>query len=90
MLIVKLLSHFDHCRKLSDVLPDCQLVDVGLDTSVQRMIKSKEEMSVIKLGAATADVGGAACSTALSVGGEGTMEWEVARDGVAAMYKYIR
>ena len=79
-----------NCRKLSGVLPDCHLVDVGLDTSIQRMIKSEEEMSIIKLGAATADMGGAACCTALSVGGAGTMEWEVAREGVAAMYKYIR
>ena len=78
------------CRKLSGVLADCHLVDVGLDTSVQRMIKSEEEMAVIKLGAATADVGGAACSAALSAGGAGTMEWEVARGGVAAMYQYIR
>ena len=54
------------------------------------MIKSEEEMSVIKLGAATADVGGAACSAALSAGGAGTMEWEVAREGVSAMYQYIR
>ena len=42
---------------------------------------------VIKLGAATADVGGWACRAAV---GAGAMEWEVARAGVEAMYRHIR
>ena len=42
---------------------------------------------VIKLGAATADVGGWACRAAV---GAGAREWEVARAGVEAMYKHIR
>ena len=58
------------------MLAGCNLVDVGLETSVQRMVKSQQEIDVIKLGAATADVGGAACYQALASGGEGTMEWQ--------------
>ena len=42
---------------------------------------------VIKLGAATADVGGWACRAAV---GAGAREWEVARAGVEAMYRHIR
>ena len=42
---------------------------------------------MIKLGAATADVGGWACRAAV---GAGAMEWEVARAGVEAMYRHIR
>ena len=42
---------------------------------------------VIKLGAATADIGGWACRAAV---GAGAMEWEVARAGVEAMYRHIR
>ena len=74
-------------RKLGSILSDCDLTDVGLETSIQRMIKSNEEMEIIKLGAATADVGGAACKAAVDSGVE---EWQVARKGVEAMYQYIR
>ena len=42
---------------------------------------------MIKLGAATADVGGWACRAAVVAGAR---EWEVARAGVEAMYKHIR
>ena len=37
-------------RKLSGALADCSLVDVGLETSVDRMIKSQEEIDLIKVG----------------------------------------
>ena len=76
-----------HFRKLGSILGECNLMDVGLETSIQRMIKSSEEIEIIKLGAATADVGGAACKAAVSSGVE---EWQVARKGVEAMYQYIR
>jgi len=73
-------------QKLGSILGECNLMDVGLETSIQRMIKSSEEIEIIKLGAATADVGGAACKAAVSSGVE---EWQVARKGVEAMYQYI-
>jgi len=82
---------FDHMnletkRKLSSLLPNCTLVDVSKVTARQRMIKSKEEIEVIKLGAATADIGGWACREAAK---EGAQEWEVAGAGVAAMQANI-
>ena len=67
-------------------LPQCELVDVGEATARQRMIKSPEEIAVIKVGAAAADVGGEACRAAVTAGAR---EWEVAREGVAAMIKHI-
>ena len=57
-----------------------------MDTAKQRMVKSAEEIEIIKLGAATADIGGEACKIAMK---EGMEEWEVAREGVAAMIKNI-
>ena len=41
---------------------------------------------VLEVGAAAADVGGAACAGAV---GEGVLEWEVARAGTEAMYRFI-
>ena len=73
-------------RKLQTALPQCQLVDVAGDTARQRMIKSPEEIEVIKVGAATADIGGEACRAAVVAGAR---EWEVARQGVTAMISHI-
>ena len=61
-------------------------MDLGVDTARQRMFKSEEEIEIIKLGAATADIGGEACKSAMK---EGVEEWEVAREVVAAMVKNI-
>lgn len=61
-------------------------MDVGEATARQRMIKSPEEIEVIRLGAATADIGGEACRAAVRAGAR---EWEVAREGVAAMINHI-
>lgn len=87
----KIGVEFDHLSfqnygKLQSLLPESSLVDVGVDTARQRMFKSNEEIEIIKLGAATADIGGEACKMAMK---EGVEEWEVAREGVAAMVKNI-
>jgi len=76
----------DNHQKLQSIVPESILVDVGVDTARQRMVKSEEEIEIIKLGAATADIGGEACKNAMN---EGVAEWEVAREGVAAMVKNI-
>lgn len=73
-------------RKLDSALDDATLVDIGEAAARQRMIKSSEEIDVIKLGAATAEVGGAACWEAL---GEGVPEYEVALAGQRAMVRHI-
>ena len=67
-------------------LPNCELEDLGEATARQRMIKSPEEIEVIKLGAATADIGGEACRAAVTAGAR---EWEVARAGEEAMINHI-
>merc|ERR1719495_769560 len=77
---------FDNHKKLQSIVPESILVDVGVDTAKQRMVKSEEEIEIIKLGAATADIGGEACKNAMK---EGVAECEVAREGVAAMIKNI-
>ena len=47
--------------KLSSALGHPAIIDIGADAARLRMVKSKEEIEVIKIGAATADVGGHAC-----------------------------
>lgn len=59
-----------------------ELVDIAPDTMAARMIKSPEEIELIKGGARTADVGGAAIRDAIK---EGATEIEVAMAGRDAM-----
>jgi len=78
---------FDHMNiqtkdKLQAALPDCRLVDISQATMAQRMVKSREEIEIQKLGAKIADVGGFAIRDACR---EGAPEWEIATAGVAAM-----
>jgi len=82
---------FDHMniqtqRKLEAALPDCRLVDISVATSAQRMVKSKEEIEITKLGAKIADIGGEAIRDACK---EGAPEWAIASAGVAAMKEQI-
>ena len=47
---------------LVEALPECgELVDIGEHVMRSRMVKSQEEMDVIRVGAQVADIGGAAC-----------------------------
>lgn len=59
-----------------------ELVDVSQAAMRQRMIKSAEEIEVIKHGARIGDLGGEAIRAAIR---EGVMEYEVALAGVEAM-----
>ncbi|UUV07413.1 aminopeptidase P family protein [Ruegeria sp. YS9] len=59
-----------------------ELVDIAADTMAARMIKSAEEIELIKGGARTADVGGAAIHAAIR---EGATEIEIAMAGRDAM-----
>jgi len=76
------LINLQNYKKLAAALPNCNLVDISQELMANRMIKSKEEIEVCKLGAAIADIGGQACFDAAK---EGVQEWEVASVGVAAM-----
>ncbi|MDG1737071.1 MAG: aminopeptidase P family protein [Paracoccaceae bacterium] len=69
-----------------DMLGSPELVDIAPDTMLARMIKSAEEIALIKGGAHTADVGGAAIHAAIR---EGATEIEIAMAGRNAMEEEI-
>ena len=72
--------------KLKSTLPDCRFVDIAAATMRLRMIKSDEEITHITKMTAIADIGGAACAEAISVG---TPEHEVALHSTRAMVREI-
>jgi len=76
----------DTCRKLQDALPGAEFADIGQATMRMRMLKSAEELAVIRDGARIADIGGAACVGAI---GEGVPEYEVALHATGAMVREI-
>ncbi len=69
-------------RALADALGAPEMFDIAPDTMSARMIKSDEELSLIRSGAAVADIGGAAIRDAIKVG---TREIDVAMAGRDAM-----
>lgn len=73
-------------QALQDTFPDAELVDVSQDAMRQRMIKSPEEIEVIKHGARIGDIGGEAIHAAIR---EGISEYEVALIGQEAMVHEI-
>ena len=73
-------------EKMSAAFPDSQLIDINEDVMQLRMIKSSEEIALIKQGARIADIGGQACVDALS---ENVPEYEVALAANAAMTREI-
>ncbi|MFT5194897.1 MAG: creatinase [Cellvibrionaceae bacterium] len=82
---------FDHLNldshiKLQKALPNSEIVDVAQAAMRMRMIKSAEEIAVIRNGARVADIGGAACVEAI---GEGVPEYEVALHSTRAMVREI-
>jgi len=76
----------DNAKKLQTALPAIELVDIGKPTMVMRMVKSSEEIDLIREGARIADLGGAACVGALA---EGVPEYEIARHATDAMIREI-
>jgi len=72
--------------KLQAALPAATLLDVAKPCMRMRMVKSDEEIALIKQGARVADVGGAACVEAI---GEGVPEHEVALHATRAMVREI-
>jgi creatinase len=82
---------FDHLtlqnqQKLLAALGDVELVDIGAPTMKLRMIKSAEEIALIRQGARIADVGGVAVRDAIHAG---VPEYEVSLAGQAAMVREI-
>lgn len=73
-------------ERLQAAFESSQLVDVSRDTMHQRMIKSAEEIELIKQGARIGDLGGEAIRDSLR---EGMKEYEVALIGTEAMVHEI-
>ncbi len=78
--------NLDNQQKLQAVLPSVELVDISKSCMRLRMIKSAEEIALIKQGARVADIGGAACVEAIDVG---VPEYEVALHSTQAMVREI-
>lgn len=82
---------FDHMtlerrQLIEEFLPGVEFVDIGVPTMQMRMIKSAEEIKLIKQGARVSDIGGAACVEAIA---EGVPEYEVALHSTQAMIRAI-
>lgn len=73
-------------QKFEAAFPDAVLTDVSQGLMRQRMIKSAEEIDVIRQGARIGDLGGEAIREAIS---EGVQEFEVALAGTNAMVREI-
>ena len=82
---------FDHLTlqgfdKLKAALPNVAFVDIAAPMMRQRMVKSDEEIALIRTGARIADIGGAACVEAIA---PGVGEHEVALHSTQAMVREI-
>ncbi|SLM94758.1 M24 family metallopeptidase [Brachybacterium nesterenkovii] len=73
-------------QRLQDAFEGAELVDVSQDAMRRRMIKSAEEIEVIKHSARIGDLGGEAVRAAVH---EGVPEYEVALAGTQAMTRAI-
>ena len=73
-------------KNLKDVLGKSELIDISSSVMLKRMIKSKEEISLIKSGAKIADIGAEALVKEIKVGAS---EMEIAMVGRNAMEKAI-
>jgi creatinase len=73
-------------QKLQAALPDKEIVDIGLPSMKQRLLKTPEEIELIRNGAQVADLGGAACVAAL---GAGVPEFVIARHSTHTMVQEI-
>ena len=73
-------------KNLKDSLGDPEIIDISQSTMQQRMIKSKEEIALIKSGAKIADIGGEALVKEIKVGAS---EIDIAMAGRDAMEKAI-
>jgi creatinase len=78
--------NLDYRRQLEEALPGVEFVDAGGPSMWMRTIKSDEEITLIKEGAKTCDIGGAACAGAIAAG---VPEHEVAIATTSAMIREI-
>lgn len=78
--------HLHGHRKFTDALPNAKLVDISQSTMQMRMVKSPEEIELIKQGARIADLGGEAAVKAIK---EGAGEHEIALASTDVMVREI-
>ena len=78
--------NLENLNKLKAALPDAEIVDISKMSMRQRMIKSAEEIELIRNGAQVGDIGGAACLEAIA---EGVPEHEVALHSTQTMVREI-
>ena len=71
---------------MKNALPKADLMDIGDATMKMRMVKSPEEIELIKNGSRIADIGGYACRAAIA---EGVPEYEIAMTSTRAMIREI-
>ena len=87
----KIGIEFDHVNlilleKLKNSLTTSELIDISQECMKLRMIKSNEEIALIRQGARIADIGGSACVEVIS---EGVPEYEVALHSTQALVREI-
>ena len=87
----KIGVEFDHMnvsllQKLKDSLSKPEFIDISQECMKLRMIKSDEEIALIRQGARIADIGGSACVEAIF---EGVPEYQVALHSTQAMVNEI-
>ena len=73
-------------KKLGDALPGSEFVDIAAAAMRMRMVKSDEEIALIRHGARIGDIGGAACVEAIAAD---VPEHEVALASTRAMVREI-
>jgi len=73
-------------QDLKDSLSNPEIIDIASSTMLQRMIKSEEEITLIKSGAKIADIGGEALVKEIKIGAS---EIDIAMAGRDAMEKAI-
>ena len=78
--------NLENLTKLKSAMPSAEIVDISKISMRQRMIKSVEEIELIRNGAQVADIGGAACVEAIA---EGVPEHEVALHSTQTMVREI-
>ena len=76
----------ERLKKLQNALPNVEFVDISQACMKMRMVKSAEEIALIKQGAQVCDIGGAALVNAVH---EGVPEYEVALASTQAMVREI-
>ena len=78
--------NYENFNKLQYLFPEVEFVDISKMSMRQRMVKSDEEIDLIRNGAQVADIGGSACVEAIGVG---VPEYEIAIHSTSVMVREI-